>query len=70
MNRIPSDARSTVLETLHLPRLTPAHKRSLLTRKNLLRTTIDEIELLAESSKYAVVVTSLRYLIYYSSGCR
>jgi len=48
MNRIPPDARSSVIETIQLPKSTPAQKRSLLTKRSLLRTTIDEIELLAE----------------------
>ena len=52
MNRIPSDARDGVIETIQLPKSTPAQKRALLTKKNLLRTTIDEVELLSEVCKY------------------
>ena len=52
MNRIPPDARSAVIETIHLPKSTPAQKRALLTKKNLLRTTVDEVELLSEVCMY------------------
>jgi translation initiation factor 2-alpha kinase 4 len=62
MNRIPSDARMAVVETIQLPKSTPAQKRALLTKKNLLRTTIDEIELLSEVCMYlAIIVSSLYY---------
>ncbi|KAJ3517042.1 hypothetical protein NLJ89_g752 [Agrocybe chaxingu] len=50
LNRVPADARSSVIDTIQSPKLTPALKRAALTKKNLLRSTIDEIELLAEVS--------------------
>ncbi|KAF9527861.1 other/PEK/GCN2 protein kinase [Crepidotus variabilis] len=53
MNRIPGDARSGVIDTIQLPKSTPAQKRALLSKRNLSRITIDEIELLAEVAKDA-----------------
>jgi len=66
MNRIPLDARTSVIETIQLPKSTPAQKRSLLTKKNLLRTTIDEIELLSEVCMYSTSFPSVLLTRFYS----
>lgn len=48
LNRVPADVRSGVIEIIHQSKSTPAQKRALLLKKGLLRSTADELEILAE----------------------
>ena len=48
LNRVPADARSSVAEIILQSKSTPAQKRALLLKKGLLRTTVDELEVLSE----------------------
>ena len=48
LNRVPTDARSSVAEIILQSKSTPAQKRALLLKKGLLRTTVDELEVLSE----------------------
>ena len=52
MNRVTADARSSVTEIILQSKSTPAQKRASLLKKGLLRTTVDELEILSEVGQW------------------
>lgn len=56
LNRIPSDLRPSVVEIISQPKSSPSQKRALLLKKGLLRSTADELEVLAEVGKTNIPV--------------
>ena len=54
MNRVPLDIRQAVHEIVYPSKSTAAQKRTALLKKGLLRTTIDELEILSDTSKHPV----------------
>lgn len=56
MNRVTADARSSVAEIILQSKSTPAQKRALLLKKGLLRTTVDELEILSEVGPWIFIL--------------
>jgi hypothetical protein len=60
LNRIPNDLRPAVIDIMNQSKSSPSQKRALLLKKGLLRSTTDELEVLAEVGKRPVTFCSLR----------
>lgn len=61
LNRIPNDVRPAVVDIINQSKSSPSQKRALLLKKGLLRSTADELEVLAEVGELQIV--SVRSLI-------
>ena len=48
LNRVPADARSSVVEIILQSKSTPTQKRALLLKKGLPQTTVNDLEILSE----------------------
>lgn len=53
MNRVPLDIRQAVHEIVYPSKSTAAQKRTALLKKGLLRSTIDELEILSDTSEFS-----------------
>lgn len=60
-NRIPNDLRPAIVDIINQSKSSPSQKRALLLKKGLLRSTADELEVLAEVGKTASVFHFLHY---------
>jgi translation initiation factor 2-alpha kinase 4 len=60
LNRIPNDLRPAVFDIINQSKSSPSQKRALLLKKGLLRSTADELEVLAEVGKIMWLL-SLRF---------
>jgi translation initiation factor 2-alpha kinase 4 len=59
LNRIPNDLRPAVVDIINQSKSSPSQKRALLLKKGLLRSTADELEVLAEVGKKPFAFRSL-----------
>ena len=59
LNRIPNDVRPAVIDIMNQSKSSPSQKRALLLKKGLLRSTTDELEVLAEVGKGPFAFCSL-----------
>jgi hypothetical protein len=62
LNRIPNDLRPAVIDIMNQSKSSPSQKRALLLKKGLLRSTTDELEILAEVGKKLVAFCSTIWL--------
>jgi hypothetical protein len=67
LNRVPHDIRDSVLEIITQAKSSWAQKRALLLKKGLLRSTVDELEVLSDTGRTPLVFWTNRRLF---NGCR
>lgn len=58
MSRLPAAQRSPVVELLNQYKSNPAHRRTHLLKKGILRSMVDELEVLSETGDYSLQNTS------------
>lgn len=67
MSRVPQDIRDSVLEIITQTKSSWAQKRAMLLKKGLLRSTVDELEVLSDTGVALLVLWAYDILL---SGCR